>query len=244
MADACNVANARFDGGIRPADESARARAKPQDALAPSLDLVGATATATALADIAPEAWAALASRAIEPNAYFLPAWARAVDAHAKGRTGAMALAAWDADKRLIGLAPVVSAWRAYRLPLPLLVSHEAYGVLGTPLVDRDRASDAVAALLAAARARGAHALLLRDIPADGAAMNAIRATLAREGMRARRAALPAFPSRRVGAGNAPGRRRDDGPDAEKPDVQEPAPHARAARRRRQGVARARAQAR
>lgn len=186
MADACNVANARFDGGIRPADESARARAKPQDALAPSLDLVGATATATALADIAPEAWAALASRAIEPNAYFLPAWARAVDAHAKGRTGAMALAAWDADKRLIGLAPVVSAWRAYRLPLPLLVSHEAYGVLGTPLVDRDRASDAVAALLAAARARGAHALLLRDIPADGAAMNAIRATLAREGMRAR----------------------------------------------------------
>lgn len=188
MANACDVANARFDGGIRPADDDARPRTAPQDTIAPSLDPVGATATTTALAEIPPDAWADLASRAIEPNAYFLPAWARAVDAHAKGRRGAMALAAWDAgpDRRLIGLLPVVSAWRAYRLPLPLLVSHEAYGVLGTPLIDRDRASEAVAALLAAARARGAHALLLRDVPADGAAMNAIRGLLARGGARAR----------------------------------------------------------
>ena len=43
-----------------------------------------------------PQAWANLAERAIEPNAFFHPAWARAVSAHARGRSGAQALLAWD----------------------------------------------------------------------------------------------------------------------------------------------------
>lgn len=186
MADTCNAANAMFDGGIRPAADGDRARTRSQDAIAFSLDHAGARAAVTALSDIPQDAWADLAGRAIEPNAYFLPAWARAVNAHARGRAGAMALAAWDAgsDHRLVGLLPVVSAWRAYRLPLPFLVSYEAYGVLGTPLIDRDRAGEAAVALIGAARARGTHALLLRDIPADGAAMSAIRGVLAREGLR------------------------------------------------------------
>ena len=44
--------------------------------------------------DRVPEAaWADLAARAIEPNAFYLPGWARAVDAHATGKSNGRALA-------------------------------------------------------------------------------------------------------------------------------------------------------
>ena len=63
-----------------------------------------------------------------------------AVNAFAHGRTGASALAAWsDASRsRLIGLMPVVSLWRACKIPLPALVSAHPYGTLCTPPLDRD----------------------------------------------------------------------------------------------------------
>src|SRR5882724_11633589 len=64
------------------------------------------------LADVPKAAWARIADNAIEPNAFYDPIWARAVSAHARGRTGAKALLAWDGPRRsrLIGLLPVVSA--------------------------------------------------------------------------------------------------------------------------------------
>src|SRR6202041_1224833 len=95
----------------------------------------------SALASIPVEEWRALADRAIEPNGYYLPAWELAVNASARGRTGVSALSAWrDASPnelapsepvptvatepaRLIGLLPVVSLWRACKIPLPALVS-------------------------------------------------------------------------------------------------------------------------
>ena len=46
----------------------------------------------------------------------------------------------------LIGLVPVISMWRAYKIPLPALVSADPYGTLCTPLLDRDMAEDAVRA--------------------------------------------------------------------------------------------------
>src|SRR4051812_29160349 len=59
-----------------------RPRAKPsQAALAP-------------LASVPVEQWRALAERAIEPNGYYLPEWALAIDACAQGRTGVAALRA------------------------------------------------------------------------------------------------------------------------------------------------------
>ena len=77
-----------------------------------------------------PSQWRALAERAIEPNGYYLPDWELAVNASARGRTGVSALAAWsdaspasDGAARLIGLLPVISMWRAYKIPLPALVS-------------------------------------------------------------------------------------------------------------------------
>ena len=64
--------------------------------------------------------WQSLAARAIEPNGYYLPGWELAVNALARGRRNASALAAWsdassapDGTAPLIGLMPVISLWRA-----------------------------------------------------------------------------------------------------------------------------------
>ena len=83
----------------------------------------------------------------------------------------------------LIGLMPVISMWRAYKIPLPVSVSADPYGSLSTPLLDRDHAEDAAAALLDGARQAGAHALILRDMSLDGAAMKAFTEVLRRDGL-------------------------------------------------------------
>lgn len=143
-----------------------------------------------ALADVPLQAWHALAAQAIEPNGYYLPDWVRAVSATAHGRTGFKALTAWHApraaasERNLVALLPVISAWRAYRLPLPALVSAEAYGALGTPLIAAEAAEAAVARLFEQARHAGAHALVLRDVPLDGPAMRTIAHVLEWTGQR------------------------------------------------------------
>ncbi len=136
----------------------------------------GAFVESAALADVPATAWADLAGRALEPNAFFLPGWARAVDAHATGKTGARALVVWDGPARshLIGILPVVSAWRAYRMPLPVLVGWQAYAPLTTPLLDRDAADSAARGLLDAAALAGAHALMLPALAAEGPAAQAL----------------------------------------------------------------------
>jgi CelD/BcsL family acetyltransferase involved in cellulose biosynthesis len=135
--------------------------------------------------------WRRLSEHAIEPNAYYLPAWELAVNAFASGRTGASALSARsdagpDGASRLIGLMPVVSMMRAYRIPLPALVSAHPYGTLCTPPLDRDRAHDAATGLLRAARDAGAHALILRDVALDGATMKALGEVLRQDDLRPR----------------------------------------------------------
>ena len=137
--------------------------------------------------------WRRLAERALEPNGYHLPDWELAVNASALGRTGVSALSAWsdatlaqDGMARLIGLIPVISMWRAYKIPLPALVSADPYGTLGTPLLDRDIADDAVARLMREAQRAGAHALILLDVSVDGAAMKAFTEVLRQGGLRPR----------------------------------------------------------
>src|SRR4051812_49163183 len=77
----------------------------------------------TPLAAMAEEPWRALSRRAIEPNGYYLADWQLAVNATARGRTGAAALSAWSDSEpggnRLIGLLPVISLRRACKIPLP-----------------------------------------------------------------------------------------------------------------------------
>jgi CelD/BcsL family acetyltransferase involved in cellulose biosynthesis len=143
------------------------------------------------LAAVAVSQWRALAERANEPNGYYLPDWALAVNASARGRTGVSAFSAWsDAAPgcvaRLIGLMPVISMWRAYRIPLPALVSAHPYGTLCMPLLDRDGADDAATRLIGAARQAGAHALILREVSLDGAAMKAFAEVLRQQGLRPR----------------------------------------------------------
>jgi hypothetical protein len=147
----------------------------------------------TPLAAVAVGPWRTLAERAIEPNGYYLPEWELAVNASARGRTGVSALSAWhDGSQtqndaaRLIGLVPAMSLWRACKIPLPALVSAEPYGTLCTPLLDSGMANEAVAQMMRQAREAGAHALILRDVALDGAAMKAFTESLRQGGMRPR----------------------------------------------------------
>lgn len=136
------------------------------------------------LATVGADAWRELAGRAVEPNGYYLPDWELAVDASARDRTDVSAICAFG-DGRLTGLLPVISLWRAYRIPLPALVSADPYGTLCTPLLDRERAEAAALELMRQARAAGAHALLLRAVALDGPAIKAFREELRRDGLRA-----------------------------------------------------------
>jgi CelD/BcsL family acetyltransferase involved in cellulose biosynthesis len=145
------------------------------------------------LGSIDTSGWRALAERAIEPNGYYLPGWELAVNAFARGRTDVSALDAWSNDSsapdgaaQLIGLMPAISLWRAYRIPLPALVSAHPYGTLCTPLLDRDQADAAVASLIRGARKAGAHALILRDVSLNGAVMKAFTVALRQDGMQPR----------------------------------------------------------
>jgi CelD/BcsL family acetyltransferase involved in cellulose biosynthesis len=136
------------------------------------------------LTEIAVKSWRELSERAAEPNGYYLPDWELAVNASASGRTDASALAAWN-ETRLIGLMPVISLWRAYRIPLPALASAHPYGTLCTPPLDRDVTEKAAAQLMQQARQAGAHALVLRDMSLEGMAMKAFDNLLQRDGSRA-----------------------------------------------------------
>jgi CelD/BcsL family acetyltransferase involved in cellulose biosynthesis len=138
------------------------------------------------LASFAVEGWRGLADRAIEPNGYYLPGWALAIDASARGRTDVAALGAWSDAARLIGLMPAVSLWRAYKIPLPALVSADPYGTLCTPLLDREMPDQAASRLMGQARDAGAHALILRDLALDGAVMKTFTHVLEQGGMRPR----------------------------------------------------------
>lgn len=137
------------------------------------------------------EQWRELAERALEPNGYYLPGWALAVNAFARGRKGVSTLSArsevstQDAA-RLIGLLPVIPIARAYGIPLPALASAEPYGTLCTPLLDDATAQEAAAGLLLQAANSGARALVLRDVALDGAVMRAFDQALQRNGMRSR----------------------------------------------------------
>jgi CelD/BcsL family acetyltransferase involved in cellulose biosynthesis len=154
------------------------ASSKDADAHAP-----GSGGALTPLAGISATQWRALSMRAAEPNGYYLPEWELAVNASARGRVDTDALSAWRDASTLIGLVPVISMWRAYRIPLPALVGADPYGTLCTPLLDRDMAAEAVAGILQQARQAGAHALIFRATSLDGAAMKAFADVLGRDGM-------------------------------------------------------------
>jgi CelD/BcsL family acetyltransferase involved in cellulose biosynthesis len=172
------------------ADTAAVARARVDDASRrPQGVAVLRGGGVVPLATIDVNQWRALAERAIEPNGYYLPDWALAVNAFASGRTGVSTLVARDghslqAHGRLIGLMPFMPMARAYNIPLPAFVTAEPYGTLCTPLLDPDLTHDATRQLMQQARNAGAHALVLRDVSLDGAVMGAFGEVLQQDGLR------------------------------------------------------------
>ena len=139
-----------------------------------------ATCEVTDILAVPEAAWADLAARAAESNAFYHPAWSRAVARHVQGQNGMRALLAWDgpAKRRLIGLMLVAPAWNCLRLPLPFFVGWYAYAPLTTPLLDRDHPEAAARALLAAAREAGAQAEMLPSMAQDGPTVAALRAAV------------------------------------------------------------------
>jgi CelD/BcsL family acetyltransferase involved in cellulose biosynthesis len=122
------------------------------------------------LAAIAGE-WRELAANALEPNAFYEPAFALAA-APVFGR-GAGAVLVWSASapRRLLGFFPARIATRRYGVRLPVLLGWtHAYAPLGVPLVEREAAEAVIAAWLAhlAADAELPGVLLLPFLPQDG----------------------------------------------------------------------------
>lgn len=177
MAEIVNTQTAASRSDVRFTPASKAERARTSSAVAP-------------LATIPFDLWRRLSDNAVEPNGYYLPEWEMSVNAFAQGRTGVSALTAEipevDGSPRLIGLVPAISAWRAYKLPIPALVTADPYGTLGTPILDRELADVAVSRLMQQARDAGAHALILRDLPLDGPVMAAFSRALEESRLRPR----------------------------------------------------------
>jgi len=89
-----------------------------------------------ALADMI-EPWRALAARAAEPNVFYEPDFALAA-APVFG-SDVEAVLVWAGPSRLVGLFPLVVAWRRYGVKLAVATGWtHPFAPLGTPLIDRD----------------------------------------------------------------------------------------------------------
>jgi CelD/BcsL family acetyltransferase involved in cellulose biosynthesis len=136
------------------------------------------------LGAVAPE-WQSLADRALEPNVFLEPAFARAA-APVLGRDVGVGLI-WSRTfpNRLVGFFPARVERRRYGIPLPILVGWtHPFAPLGTPLIDRDQGAAAVSAWLAhLAGGRDLPRLLLMPfLPSAGDVAQAFDAALAQHG--------------------------------------------------------------
>ncbi len=129
------------------------------------------------------EAWRDLCTRAAEPNVFYEPSFALAAEPVLGRDAGAVLV--WSPDAHLVGLFPLRVVRHRYGLPLPLLLgwTHK-FGPLGTPLADRDRLVEVVAAFLdhVVAAENLPKLLMIPDLVADGAVAQALAAELARRG--------------------------------------------------------------
>jgi len=158
----------------------------PGHAIAETLTTFAAAATPPAggrmaLADVPETDWRRLIETAIESNGFYDPGFAVNAAKFARGGHGGEALTAREGE-RLIGLMPVVSALRAYRLPIPAFVATVPYSVYGAPLLAKGHAERAAEGLLDAAAKAGAQLIVLPMLDLDGPAMAAFTKVLARRG--------------------------------------------------------------
>ncbi|WP_193337787.1 GNAT family N-acetyltransferase [Devosia beringensis] len=128
-------------------------------------------------------AWHRLGDAAVQANGFYAADYALAA-ATLSHRPGLLLAHADNADRDLIGLLPVVSAWHALHLPVPALIARQAYSPLSVPLLHRDAAVTAAGALIDAAAAAGARVLSLPAMTLDGPAFAALQAAMSRRGLR------------------------------------------------------------
>ncbi len=159
------------------ADHLARLHASPVIAPGVFADVRRAAYECVDLLEVPEPAWRDLAARSADANAFYGPGWAMALARHASGYAGARALLAWDGPMRrqLIGMLPVVSAWRAFKLPLPVFVAWQPYAPLTTPLIARDALDEGARGLIAAADKAGALGVLLTSVQEDSRSLDALR---------------------------------------------------------------------
>jgi len=137
------------------------------------------------LAAVAAE-WRALARRAVEPNAFYEPAFALAAAPALGADAGAVLVRAAE-RQQLIGLFPCRIEPRRFGIPLPLLAGWtHPYGPLGTPLVDAEALHPAVTAFLdhVADDARLPKLMLLPYQAEDGPVVAALFAAIKQRGGR------------------------------------------------------------
>lgn len=127
-------------------------------------------------------AWRDLADRAAEPNPYYRPEF---LLADAVERAVDVDLLVVREDDRWLACLPVVDRPPSRTLPLRYLDGFvDEYVLCGTPLVDREAIDVGVDALVGTVQSeRGAAALLLRVLPADGPIAEAIDRVTRRRGI-------------------------------------------------------------
>ncbi|MDB5506992.1 MAG: hypothetical protein JWR75_1630 [Devosia sp.] len=151
-----------------------RTERRGEEAGAPSARL-----TTLAALDVA--SWRELTETTLDPNGFFDPAVSLAATHCSKGAAD-KALAAFSGT-RLTGLLPVTSGWGAYRLPISVLVGHQAYATLGTPLLEQRNPAAAAGALIDAAAHAGKHLLVIPDMPLDDPAAAAFETAARQRGV-------------------------------------------------------------
>ncbi len=127
--------------------------------------------------------WQSLADRAIEPNVFLGPGFALAAARHLAKRAPKF-LFVWDervSPRRLVGLCPIAAA-RGLDALLPRRLWIHEQAPLGTPLLDKDRAADALAAILAYGREHLAGGLMFPMLPQDGAVAQLLTTAATAEG--------------------------------------------------------------
>lgn len=137
--------------------------------------------TCVPLAEVDRAAWEELCRNPVEGNGMFDPAFTLSAFTLSSGGRALEAFA--PQCNRLTGLLPVVSATRLLRLPLPMLVAQQPYGILSTPLLDKDDPVAAAGELIDAAARAGAAVLMIPYLPLEGAAAQALRAAMAERGL-------------------------------------------------------------
>jgi hypothetical protein len=90
--------------------------------------------------------WRALASRSLEPNVFYEPAFALAAQEVFGRDVGAGLVWSQSSERRLLGLFPARIERRRYGVPLPVLVGWtHPFAPLGAPLVDCEQGEAVVA---------------------------------------------------------------------------------------------------